>query len=76
MKAIVVLESTIIGMRVIFIEVSGDFRAAEALLHAVLVDAPQIVDTVVNSLLVAVLAENGWRSGEESHILESQLENG
>lgn len=76
MKSIVELEATITGVLIIFIEIGGIFRATEALLLTVLVDAPQVVHTVVDSLLVAVLAENCGRGGEESDVLQSQLENG
>lgn len=50
--------------------------ALEALLLAVLVDAPQVVDAVGDGLLVAVVAEEVGGHGKESNVLSLQLEDG
>ena len=51
-------------------------RATETLLRAVLMDAPQVIYSVIDGLLVAVFAEEGRRDREESDILQLQFENG
>ena len=51
-------------------------RATHALLLAILVDAPQVVHTVADGLLVAVLAKEVGRQREEGNVLRLQLENG
>ena len=56
-KAVVVLEAAILNVRLIVVKVHLVVGATETLLLPVLVDAPQIVDTFIYGLLVAVLAQ-------------------
>ena len=49
-------------------------RTAHTLLLTVLVDAPQVVNSIIDGLLVGVPADHGWSKGEESDVLEFQLE--
>ena len=57
MEAVVVLEAAILNVRLIVVNVHLVVGTTETLLLPILVDAPQIVDSLIYGLLVAVLAQ-------------------
>ena len=77
MDAIVDGEGVVLVVsRPLFIHLQRAVRAAQALLLPILMDAPQVVHTVADGLLVAVLAKEVGCKREEGNVLRLQLENG
>ena len=75
-QAVVDAETAVIDMVVVAIDVSCIFSATKTLLFAVLVNAPQVFNTLASLLRVNVPAQKSGCNGEKSHVLESQLEDG
>lgn len=75
MKTIEGAEGTVSHMLVLSVLVRSCLGAAETLLGAVLVNAPEVVDAIIDRLLVAVLAEQARGCGKECNVLKLQLEN-
>lgn len=48
--------------------------ASESLGFSVLVDAPEVVDSLINGLVVAVASKQGWNNSPECNVLYAQLE--
>ena len=70
MNTIVDMESPISGMTgILVVESSGLESATFTLLCTVLMDAPQVLNSFVDGLLVAILAHECGCNGEESDIL-------
>ena len=63
-------------MFVLAVDIRGIFGATEALLLTILVDAPQVVHTIVDGLLVRVTGGQSGCDAKECNVLEFQLENG
>ena len=63
-------------MLISVIEIVVIFTATETLLLPVQVDSPQVLNSVLDRLLIAVLAKEGGCNGEEGHILQLKLEDG
>ena len=76
METIVNSEAAVTSVVVLVVDSSLRHRAAESLLLAVLVDAPEVVDAFVDGLLVQVPAQHGGGHREESDVLNPQLEHG
>lgn len=76
MHAIVDSEATILHVIILIVQVHVVLGATEALSLTVLVDTPQDINTLVNRLLVAELAEEGRCNGPKSDVLDLQLEKG
>ena len=77
MQAIVDVESSISSVSsLLFVSLGLVVGATKALLQTVLVNAPQVIYSVVDGLLVAVLAKKVWGCCKECDILCFQLENG
>ena len=56
------------------VEASAILGGTKVSLLSVLVDTPEVVDSVVNRLVVGVLEEHGWCNGKESDVLDLELE--
>mmetsp|Transcript_43570 Transcript_43570/g.57700 ORF Transcript_43570/g.57700 Transcript_43570/m.57700 type:complete len:253 (-) Transcript_43570:202-960(-) len=76
MHTVVDLEGTILDVLVFHVQVEGVLGATETLLLAVLMDAPQHIDALIDRLLVAVSAEEGRSHSPESNIMQLELEHG
>ena len=75
-KSIVDMEAAVLVVSgVISVHLLGVGGATEPLLLTILVNAPQVVHSVADGLLIAVLAEEVRSQCEESYILCLELEN-
>ena len=70
MHTVVDLEAAVLDVLIVIVQVSGVLGAAKALPLAILVDAPQNVNSLIDPLLIAVLAEQGGTDRPESNILK------
>lgn len=64
-----VLVLSMIGIRVCL-----QSSTSESFGFSVLVDAPEVIDSLVNGLVVAVASEKGWNNSPECDVLHAQLE--
>jgi len=76
MEAVVDAERAIYSVLLFIVHSVSGYRASHVLGHTVLMDAPEVLDSVADGLLVAVLAENCRSSSEEKDVLKLKLENG
>jgi hypothetical protein len=74
MNTIVDSEASILRMLIFIIHVVSILGALKTFFLTVLMDSPKDVNTVIDSLLVAISAEKGWRKCKESHVLHLQFE--
>ena len=72
--AVLDTERAIANVVVLVVDTSAVVSAAHTLALAILVNTPEVIDTIVDRLLVAPLAEECWRNGPESHVLRLQFE--
>ena len=69
-KTVVDAEATISSVLILIVDAAGLCRAALVLAHAVLVNAPEVIDAIADGLLVAVLTEKSRSSSEEGNVLD------
>lgn len=69
-------EAAVLNMLALFVQVHRVLCATEALLLAVLMNAPKDINALIDRLLIAELAEKGGCDGPEANILQLQFEKG
>jgi hypothetical protein len=63
-------------LHLVIVDAGGLVGAVEALVNAVGMDPPDVIDALVNVAVVVILAGHGWGKQPEEHVLSLQLEDG
>ena len=69
-----VVDLCVIILHLVVVDARLVVCAIETLVHAVHMDAPQVIDALVDLLVVSKFACKGWGQEPEQHVLQLQLE--